>query len=486
MSKLLKGGRIEATREDVVRYISSAAADAKIAHAVVRINEAHVIMLAKQRIIAKEHARSILNALIKLEKNLQVSPEFEDVHVQVEEQVSKEAGAETGGNLHLAKSRNDQVATAIRLVLREELIQVSTELLALLDHLVSTAKRHTRTLFPAYTHLQLAQPATYAHFLLGHTQALSRDWERLNETYTRVNRSPMGAGAVAGTSLPIDRTLVAKLLGFEGLIENSLDATGTRDFVLETQGALSVLASNLSRLCQDIIFLTANNVGVLELPDEFASTSSIMPQKKNPDPIEVARARCAKVSGNFSVTSTVLHSLPSGYGMDLQEITPLLWESLDNIKLTLHILGELAPRLSVREEFQKSLEFEFATATELASTLIRNGRVPFREAHRIVGRIVRDFLEKKRPLRTLTIEELQSAAGGGRVVLITQKEIAHATDPMACVEANASVGGPAPSVVQKAVARMIERVKRARSTTENRRRSLARADAALSKAARNG
>ena len=256
----------------------------------------------------------------------------------VEEAVLKETGPEVGGNLHIAKSRNDQVTTAIRMQLRNELVGLMLQVLDMQRSLLETAAKHVDTVILEYTHLQAAQPVTFAHYLLSHVQALERDLNRLQGAYERVNMCPLGAGALATTSFPISRQRTAALLGFDSVLENSIDAVGSRDFILETQSALTLLAVNLSRLAEDLIIWSSQEFGTVELPDEFTSTSSIMPQKKNPEVLEVIRARASYALGDFVASAAALKSLPTVYNLDFQEVTPKLWASTSQpLQLTCHI-----------------------------------------------------------------------------------------------------------------------------------------------------
>ena len=298
MSKMLHGGRLGDVRGDVAKFCSSRKDDARLADAVLAINKAHVAMLMEQKIIQLQSGAKILASLQK-QNSKQLDPNAEDVHMAVEEAVLAETGPEVGGNLHIAKSRNDQVATAIRMALRNELLTIMQEIVDMQQALLETAAKHTETIILEYTHLQAAQPVTFAHYLLFHVDALGRDLQRLQGAYSRVNLCPLGAGALATTSFPINRKKTAELLGFNDVLENSLDAVGSRDFIIETQAALALLAINLSRFAEDLIIWSSAEFGTVELPDEFTSTSSIMPQKKNPEVLEVIRARASYALGDF-------------------------------------------------------------------------------------------------------------------------------------------------------------------------------------------
>jgi len=274
LSKLLRKGRLGSARGDVTKFTSSIKSDEKLLKHVVDINRAHIVMLMEQEIVDRAAGTKILGALKGLGTRLKLKPSHEDVHMAVEEEVTKTTGPEIGGNLHVAKSRNDQVSTAIRMALREELIKLMKLTVDLQTAILGFSKGHTGTLIPGYTHLQPAQPITFAHYLLSFYDTLRRDLYRILEAYTRVDECPMGAGALATTSFPISRERVAELLGFSAVLENSLDAVASRDFILETLASLSIMAVNISRFVEDLIIWCTSEFGLIELPDEFSSTSA--------------------------------------------------------------------------------------------------------------------------------------------------------------------------------------------------------------------
>ncbi len=421
-------------------------------NAVVSINQAHVVMLAEQEILAKKDAQALLSALAKT-WDLQLDSSMEDVHMAVEEAVLKEAGTEAGGNLHIAKSRNDQVAAAIRIQLRNEVLTLMRSVSHVQEHLTEVADEHLRTVILEYTHLQPAQPVTFAHYLLSYVDAFQRDMERLQGAYARVNLCPLGAGALATTSFEINRERTAELLGFKGLIENSIDAVGSRDFVVEVLADLTLIAINLSRLAEDFIIWSSPDFGVVELPDEFTSTSSIMPQKKNPEVLEVIRARASHVLGNFTSIAAAVKSLPSTYNLDFQEITPKLWESIDSVRGSLDMLHKLAPKLKITADVSEKALKSFVAATELANLLVRNYNVPFRSAHKIVGALVKELLEAKKTFADATPQLLQKAAEDSTSIKLVIKavDLAALSDPLKLVEACKVKGGPAPDEVKRAL-----------------------------------
>jgi argininosuccinate lyase len=450
MSKILHGGRLSSVRGDVAKFTSSRKDDERLATAVVDINKAHVIMLMEQKIIQWQDGARILKALSK-QSNVTLDPSAEDVHMAVEEKVLAETGLEIGGNLHIGKSRNDQVATAIRIQLRKELFQMILKVLEMQESLLGTAARHVDTIILEYTHLQAAQPVTFAHYLLSYIQGLERDLERLREAYERVNLCPLGAGALATTSFPINRKRTAKLLGFNAVLENSIDAVGSRDFILETQAALTLLAVNLSRLAEDLIIWSSQEFSTVELPDDFTSTSSIMPQKKNPEVLEVIRARASYVLGDFVASVAILKGLPSTYNLDFQEVTPKLWASIDNLASSLSIFANLVPKLKVTTNVESKAAVGFVGATELANMLVRKHNVAFRTSHKIVGAVVKSLVDSKRTLQDATPELLQKVAHdtAGVELTVKKQDIFECTNPRKLIETYKVQGGPSPVEVER-------------------------------------
>ena len=452
MSKILHGGRISSLRKDVAKFTSSIKDDVKLSKAVIDINKAHVIMLMEQKIIKWSDGAKLLEALTK-HADIKLDPSSEDVHMAVEEAVLKEVGWEAGGNLHIAKSRNDQVATAIRMELRKNLLSLMLSVVQMQESLAEMAEKHVKTVILEYTHLQPAQPVTFAHYLLSHFDALERDLQRLQGTYERVNLCPMGAGALATTSFPINRERVAALLGFSGIVENSIDAVGSRDFILETTAALTIIAVNLSRVAEDLIVWSSPDFGVIELPDGFTSTSSIMPQKKNPEVLEVIRARASHVLGDFVASAAALKSLPSTYNLDFQEITPKLWEAIEVTNSSLNMFAKLIPNLKVSADISSKALTSFSVATELANMLVRKYNVPFRSAHKIVGSLVKSLIDSKQTFLDATPELLQKVAQDavGIKLVVNAEDITESFDPIKIVETYKVKGGPAPTEVKRAL-----------------------------------
>jgi len=467
-------------REDVTKFTSSRKDDERLAMAVVDINKAHVVMLIEQRIIEAQDGAKILGALQKL-AGFPLDPAAEDVHMAVEEAVLNETGPEVGGNLHIAKSRNDQVTAAIRMQLRNELVALMLKVVQLEETLLVTAGKHVDTVILEYTHLQAAQPVTFAHYLLSFFEALGRDLDRLRGVYGRVNLCPLGAGALATTSFPISRTRTADLLGFDAVLENSIDAVGSRDFILETQSSLTLLAVNLSRLAEDLIVWSSQEFGTVELPDDFTSTSSIMPQKKNPEALEVIRARASYALGDLVASAAALKGLPTVYNLDFQEVTPRLWSSIDNLSGSLGIFAGLIPNLKVSSNVEDKAAGSFVGATELANLLVEKYKVAFRTSHKIVGTVVKSLIDSKKTLQDATPNLLQKVAeeSAGVKLSVKMEDIVDCINPRRLVESQKVLGGPSPFTVEKAIKRGMKNMAEAKSNILNLKKNLADAQRKL-------
>jgi argininosuccinate lyase len=481
LSKLLRGGRIGSARKDVVEFTASIKSDQKLLEAVIKINQAHVTMLIEQNIIDPENGAKLLQALTEIDPKMKLNQSLEDVHLAVEEEVNKKVGLDVGGNLHIAKSRNDQVATAIRMALRTDILELMKLVVKLQDSLIELANKNTETLVPSYTHLHPAQPVTFAHILVSYVDALERSLKRLEETLPRVNMCPMGAGAIATTSFPINRTRVAELLGFDKVLENSIDAVGSRDFVLETMADLTLLAVDISRIAEDFIVWSSPDFGIVDLPESFAFTSSIMPQKKNPDVLEVIRARMSQTLGNFVASATTMKALPSGYNLDLQELTPKLWESLETVAKSVNMLSELAKNLKVNNDVFSKQILNYSTTTELANMLVKKYNVPFRTAHKIVGAVVKALLDKKLALSDLKPELLNKTAKevAGISLAVKLVDIKESIDPKKFVESHKTVGGPAPVEVKRMLKARKQSTSQSKASIKQHKNSLEKTDSQL-------
>ena len=397
-------------------YVSSINDDSEIALYDILGSQAHALMLFQQNIITKNDAKKILSALESLKnEKFDVSSGAEDIHELIETLVIKKAGMASGGKMHTARSRNDQVVLDIRMKIRDDINIICNCLLDTIEALVSVAKNHQKTIMPLYTHLQQAQAGLFSHYLLAHADVLTRDFERLFGTFERINQSPLGAGPVGGTSIPIDRHSTAKMLGFDGLVENSLDATSTRDFVAEYVAMISILMTNLSRISEDFVIWSTSEFSFIELSDEFTSPSSVMPQKKNPDILELTRGKTAEVIGNLTAILTTVKGLASGYGRDLQQIKSSIWSTSKISISALLILKSILLTLKVNEKQMKKItESSNLIALDIAEKLVQEG-IPFRVTHKISGILVQLAHNSKKPISKLTLSEIKKSVSDTKV-----------------------------------------------------------------------
>jgi argininosuccinate lyase len=471
---VVRRGRLSGERtQGIKQFLSSMEADRSIAEADLLVDIAHLLMLKRQNIIDHDNAVAIMRVLLGMHgtgvPEEAFSDHFEDIHAGIESVLIAAAGEEAGGRLHIGRSRNDEVATCIRLHLRDELILQLGLLVKLREVLLGCAQQHRESYMPGFTHFQHAQPTTLAHHLLAYEQAFSRDFDRLNEAYARVNRSPLGAAAFASTGYRIDRDYTATLLGFDGILMNTMDAVATRDFALEVLSALSIMMATVSRLCEELVLWSSSFTGFVCLDDTFCSTSSIMPQKKNPDTAEIMRAKAGSVAGAFTAALVITKGLPMSYNRDLQELTPQLLRGARDATMSLHLLpgmlsGARFDTARMKTEAGKGL----STATDVADLLVRNYSMPFRTAHNIVGRAVRNG--------TLDITTLDNAAKEitGKTLSekgLTQEQVITALSVEGSVAVRDHPGGPAPSATAEAIALARERHNTDNKNTESKRLS---------------
>ncbi len=433
---------------EAASYASSIEFDRNIREYDLLGSAAHAVMLCEQGIITRQEASKILTQLEKLlEGNkLDFNAKSEDVHMLVEEHLIKKLG-KAGGKLHTARSRNDQIACDLRMWVRDEINATASQICSICSTLLEISSEHVPTIMPGYTHLQHAQPTTLAHHLLAHCDALLRDLERFEDAYKRVNLNPLGSCALATTSFPVDRERTSQLLGFEGLIENSMDAVAARDFMLETLSCASLLALDLSRIVEELVLWSASEFGFVELSNEFSSTSSIMPQKKNPDVLEIMRARISRILGNLNSSMSMVKSLPYAYNRDLQEISPLLLDSLEIVQSSTSILNRILKTLKINEQRMLSSIDDFTTATELADLLVREKKIPFRTAHQIVGRAVAGGNK----IDSVLLERISKRVTG-RSIELSNEKIRKALSPLAAIESKKVTGGPSAAEVKRMIA----------------------------------
>jgi len=406
------GGRFkESTDKLVEEFTESVSYDKRLAPFDIAGSIAHVKMLEKQGILKKEEAEKIVSGLKEILDEIERGEfvwktELEDVHMNIEKRLTEKIGA-VGGKLHTGRSRNDQVATDVRLYVRHEIEEILELLKALRRAFVKQAEENLDVVMPGYTHLQIAQPVLYAHHMLAYYQMFRRDAERFKDTLKRVNVSPLGSAALAGTSYPLDREFTAKLLGFNGVTRNSMDAVSDRDFVAETIFNCAMVMMHLSRLSEELVLWSTEEFGFIELPDAFCTGSSIMPQKKNPDVSELTRGKTGRVYGDLITILTVLKGLPLTYNRDLQEDKEPLFDAIDTVKMALRVNEKIVSGMKPRKErMREQAKKGFSLATDVADYLAKKG-VPFREAHEIVGRIVAYCLDEGKELQTLSLDEFK-------------------------------------------------------------------------------
>ncbi|NQV39985.1 MAG: argininosuccinate lyase [Nitrosopumilus sp.] len=445
-------------------YVSSINDDSEIALYDILGSQAHALMLFQNNIITNDDAKKILSALENLKnEKFDVSSGAEDIHELIETLVIKKAGMASGGKMHTARSRNDQVVLDIRMKIRDDINIICNCLLDTIEALVSVAKNHQKTIMPLYTHLQQAQAGLFSHYLLAQADALTRDFERLFGTFERINQSPLGAGPVGGTSIPIDRHSTAKMLGFDGLVENSLDATSTRDFVAEYVAMISILMTNLSRISEDFVIWSTSEFSFIELSDEFTSPSSVMPQKKNPDILELTRGKTAEVIGNLTAILTTVKGLASGYGRDLQQIKSSIWSTSKISISALLILKSILLTLKVNEkQMKKVTESSNLIALDIAEKLVQEG-IPFRVTHKISGTLVQLAHNSKKPISKLTLSEIKKSVSGTKVDPKTISKIISSTTVVSSLKDRKSFGSSGYDEQKRMISDRIKKINQYRS-----------------------
>ncbi len=484
---VVRGGRLEGERtSDVAQLLSSARGDPWIGEADLLVDLAHVLMLERQGIVEAAHARALLGGLLALLNGglpgSVYDPAYEDVHAGIEAHLTAMVGEEAGGRLHVGRSRNDEVATCLRLRLRDELLALAGEVCALRRVLLRAAAGHVETVMPGFTHLQPAQPTTLAHHLLAYAAIYERDTARLLDCYRRTNSSPLGSAAFASTGYPVDREWTAERLGFSGVLENSMDAVSGRDFALEALSAAAVLMAGASRLADELVLWSSPLISFVVLDDVYCSTSSIMPQKKNPDTMELVRAKASTVAGALTAALGIMKGLPQAYNRDLQELSPQLWRGVEETRRSVRVLaGAVETARFQTERMAAEAASGGSTATELADTLVREFDLPFRTAHHVVARAVRDGR-----LDLAGIEEAAGATAGISLVErgLEQSRIDRALDPLESVRVRTVQGGPAPDAVRVQLAAAASRLSRDRAFVEREQARVAAAIDGLLGAAR--
>ena len=435
----------------VKRYTASIGFDQRLALFDIEGSLAHAEMLHACGILSETDLISISNGMARIRTEIEDdrfrwSLDLEDVHLNIEKRLTDLAG-DAGKRLHTGRSRNDQVATDIRLWLRDTIDTIGSLLEQFQRALIDLAAQHADTIMPGFTHLQVAQPVTFGHHLMAYVEMFSRDCERLTDCRRRVNRLPLGAAALAGTSFPIDRELVARTLGFEGVCENSLDAVSDRDFAIEFCACASLIMTHISRLSEELILWMSPRVGFIELADRFCTGSSIMPQKKNPDVPELARGKTGRVNGHLVALLTLMKGQPLAYNKDNQEDKEPLFDTADTLIETLRIFADMTGGIQVNAARMRVAAAEgFSTATDLADYLVRQG-TPFRDAHEAVARAVRAASEQGVDLSDLSLAQLREFSP------LIGEDVRECLTLEGSVAARNHIGGTAPAQVRAAIAR---------------------------------
>jgi argininosuccinate lyase len=464
MAKKLWGGRfrkeLEKSAED---YLQSVEVDRELVLYDIWGSEAHAIMLARQGIITDKDLKKILYWLERvradyLNGRFQLKKQQEDVHMNVESVLIKEAGKEYGGKLHTARSRNDQVITDARLYIRNQIIEIEELIIKLQKTFIGIAEKHLETPMPGYTHTQDAQPITLAYWATAYVSMLMRDLKRLANAYQVVDMNPLGSCALAGTSFPIDRRLTTKLLGFSALHKHSLDAISSRDFIAETLCALALHMANLSKLAEEMVYWSTFEFNLITLDDRYTAGSSIMPQKKNPCVAELARGRTGAVYGALIQLLTMLKSIPMGYNRDLQEDKPPLWNAMKTVKSTLYVMNGMIATIKFHEDRMEELSgANFTTATELANYLVREKKVSFRKSHEIVGDLVATLIEEDKNFKDFDkVEEVLKKYG----LDVPFNDLRSITDTRKAVEAYMSTGSTSPREVEAMITELKDEVRK--------------------------
>jgi argininosuccinate lyase len=433
--------------DDVLQFLSSMQSDRSISEYDILGSQAHSIMIHEIGLLSRQELGKILSALesARTDNSLIKTEGFEDIHEAIEAFVISKTGMGAGGKMHSARSRNDQVALDIRMKLRDDINNLCAALADLLEGLLEKARDSKEIPMPMYTHLQQGQIGTFSHYLISYAYSLARDLERLYLCYQRMNQSPLGACAIGGSSIPIDRKRTAVLLGFDSLVINSIDATSSRDVLLEYAAVLSIMSSSLSRIAEDFIVWSTSEFSYIELADRFSSSSSAMPQKKNPDPLELVRAKSAGVTANLVGMLGIVKGVPSGYSRDLQEMKPLLFESSSTCLAMLKVMNGLVRTLHANSDrMAAASNASYAIALDIAEHLVTQNKMPFREAHRVVGNLVDRAVAKGVTLAELDTREIGTVLSAlkSRLDPKVVASIIKDTTPERSIQLRRSAGSP--------------------------------------------
>ena len=467
-------------------FVSSLHEDIRLIDDDIDQTEAHVIMLHRASLVSAKDLASLLTALEKIRRSVKRKKPagYEDIHELIEHQVIEMTGLAVGGRLQTARSRNDQIATDIRMSVRRGLNSLSERLLALGESLLRLAEKNVETPILFYTHMQHAQVGTFGHYLLAYVDCLLRGEERVRAAYSRTNQSPLGASVCGGSRFRVNRTMTARLLGFQGSVENTLDAVSSRDFLVEVVGSLAIIMVDLSRMAEDLILWSTEEFGYLELSDKYASPSSAMPQKKNPSVLELIRARAARVFSCLTQLLTVTKALPTGYSLDLQETKVPIWESLDTTESALSMMAGVVSTVKVNpKKMAEKAAGSLAVALDMAEALTAETCLSFREAHLLVGRLVSDMYERGIPFSSLSVQQLEAEAKRtlGRSISVDTKLLLQASNLHDILKQRKTRGSPAPSETRAMLRTRKTKLNRCRKSLKSDIQALQRSRSRLSK-----
>jgi argininosuccinate lyase len=445
--------------KDVLNFLSSLREDVNIFYYDILGTQAHCLMLNKIGILSSDELSKVLYSLNKIkyqsknEGTIQyiISNELsfeEDIHEQIESIVIRDIGIDIGGKIHTGRSRNDQVVLDLRMKLRDDIMDISEDLISVIKSLIVRAKEHKDTIISLYTHLQQAQIGTMSHYLLSYSFNLLRDLDRISSSFEKINLSPLGSCAIGGTGIPIDRNYTASLLGFHGLLENSIDATSSRDSMIEYLSFLTILMTSLSRIAEDFILWSTSEFSYIELSDKYSSTSSVMPQKKNPDPLEILRSRTSIVIGMLISSLSIIKNLPSGYNRDLQDLKPLLWNSSKIVKESLRIMKGIIDTFKVnKKNTLYSANKSYGVSLDIAEQIVIKYNIPFRKVHKLVGQLVQYAITHENiPLDKIPQEEINKILNSSKIKIDSDELMSIIKDvkPEKSILLRKSYGSPNP------------------------------------------
>ncbi|MEC7831429.1 MAG: argininosuccinate lyase [Pseudomonadota bacterium] len=452
------GGRFRSDQDKLMKDINSSISfDIRLYEEDIKASIAHARMLAKKNIITKKDSQKIISGLNKIKNEFingtfKLNTDLEDIHMNIEANLEKKIGT-VAKKLHTGRSRNDQVATDMRLYMRKNCLTIIKQIQSLQLQLAKKALKHFSLIMPGFTHMQIAQPITLGHHLLAYVEMFERDKNRFKDALKRINENPLGAAALAGTSFPIDRNMTTKELGFKKPMENSIDAVSARDFIIEPLAASSILATHLSRFSEEIVLWVSEGFNFIDLPDSLATGSSIMPQKRNPDIAELVRGKNGRIIGSLMSILVVMKGLPLAYSKDLQEDKELTFDAIDNIIISLKSIEAITKALKPKaDNLKKAAGRSYSTSTDLADWLVKNIDMPFRQAHQVTGKIVKYCEKKKISLWDIEFAELK------RFNKKITKDIYSVLNVEKSVNQKKSSGSTAPLMVKGAATKWVKKL----------------------------